>query len=156
MSASVAYQLPGFGLKGQAAANWLLEQGIDLPQQPNTWLTMPDQSLVLRLGRSEFLLQGPVATRLESIWQGGRELYRVPRYDATFELKGEKVPALLQEICTLDTRPEAMAGQVLMMLAAGISVMLICETGNAGPIYRLWCDGTYGDYLGDCLQQILD
>jgi sarcosine oxidase, subunit gamma len=157
MSPSVANELPRFGLKGRAAADWLAGQGVALPQQPNTWLALADQGRVLRLGRGEFLLEGDAAERLESAWQDGRrDLYRVPRYDAAFVLTGAKATVLLQEICMLDTRPQAMAGQVLMTLAAGISVTLVCETDAAVPVYRLWCDATYGDYMKNTLQEILD
>jgi len=144
---------PRFGLKGRAAADWLIGQGVALPQQPNTWLAQDDGSMVLRLGRSEYLLEGPIAQQLESAWQEGqRDLYRVPRYDAEFVLAGEKTQALLQEVCALDTRLQAMENHVLMTLAAGISVTLI----HAGDVYRLWCDATYGDYMQHTLQEILD
>lgn len=157
MNLSVANELPRFGLKGRTAADWLAGQGIALPPQPNTWLALADQGRVLRLGRGEFLLEGDAAKLLESAWQDGQpDLYRVPRYDAAFVLAGEKVTVLLQEICMLDTGPQAMAGQVLMTLAAGISVTLVCETNGAASVYRLWCDATYGDYMKNTLQEILD
>jgi len=155
MNLTEASTLPRFGLKGRAAPDWLAGQGITLPQQPNTWLALADHGRVLRLGRSEYLLEGEVADQLQAAWQDGlRDLYRVPRYDAAFVLDGETALTLLQEICALDTRPQAMENKVLMTMAAGISVTLVCETNGASPIYRLWCDGTYGDYMQNTLQQI--
>lgn len=156
MTFTVASALPRFGLKGRAAAEWLSAQGIALPQQSNTWLALDAHSRVLRLGRGELLLEGDVAKQLETAWQDGqRDLYRVPRYDAAFVLEGEKVPALLQEICALDTRPQFMTGQVLMTLAAGISAILACQADGGAPVYRLWCDATYGDYMQATLHEIL-
>lgn len=152
----LAYELPRFGLKGRAAENWLTAQGVALPRQPNSWLAWGDQNRILRLGRGEFLIEGPAAENLQSAWQPGQaDLYRVPRHDAAFVLAGESVPALLQEICTLDTRPQTIGNKILMTLAAGISVSLTCEPGDAGPVYRLWCDATYGDYMTRTLQEIL-
>jgi sarcosine oxidase subunit gamma len=144
---------PRFGLKGRAAADWLSGQGIAVPQQPNTWLALADGSMVLRLGRGEYLLEGAIAQQLESPWQDGcPDLFRVPRYDAEFVLGGDQATALLQEICALDTRSQAMGNHVLMTLAAGISVTLI----HTGDVYRLWCDATYGDYMQHTLQEILE
>jgi sarcosine oxidase subunit gamma len=144
---------PRFGLKGRAAAEWLTGQGLALPQQPNTWLALADGGMVLRLGRGEYLLEGPIAQQLEGAWQENqRDIFRVPRYDAEFVLTGDKAQMLLQEICALDTNPQAMEHKVLMTLAAGISVTLI-YTGDA---YRLWCDATYGDYMQHTLHEILN
>ena len=147
---------PRFGLKGRAAPDWLCAQGVALPQQPNSWLELADDGRVLRLGRGEYLFEGAIARQLESAWRDGcRDLFRVPRHDAAFVLEGEPVPALLQEICTADTRPQAMLGQVLMTLGAGISVTLVCAAEEAAPRWRLWCDATYGDYMHGVLQDIL-
>lgn len=156
MTLTLAQELPRFGLKGRAAADWLTSQDVSLPSQANTWLSLSDQGRVLRLGRGEYLVEGPSALRLQTAWQPGQaDVYRVPRYDAAFVLSGDAVPAVLQEICALDTRPQAMNDCVLMTLAAGISVTLICEAAGPSPVYRLWCDATYGDYMTHTLQEIL-
>lgn len=142
-----------FGLKGKAASGWLAAQGLTVPEQPNRWLPLADDSRILRLGRGEYLVEGNAAQELEARWQDGLpDLYRVPRYDASFELAGEKARGVLREICSLDTRPEVLKDTVVMTLAAGISVTLIC----AGETWRLWCDATYGEYMQHTLQQILD
>jgi len=151
---SLIYDAPRFGLKGSAAAAWLEAQGIAVPPQANSWLALGEDGRILRLGRGEYLIEGALAESLAARWQDGQPgLYRVPRYDAGFLLEGDAVPALLAEICTLDTRPHAIGGQVLLTLAAGISVTLLCETG---PRYRLWCDATYGHYLQHTLREILE
>ena len=156
MTLSLANDLPRFGVKGRAAADWLKLQGIVLPPQPNAWLAQDDQSRILRLGRSEFMIEGPAAEKLQSTWLGDQpDLFRVPRYDAAFVLSGQETRSLLQEICALDTRPTIMKNQVLMTLAAGISVTLICEANAIAPVYRLWCDATYGEYMHHILQEIL-
>lgn len=153
MTLTTTHDLPRFGLKGRMAAEWLANQGIAMPQQPNRWCTQDDGSRILRLGRSEFLIEGDAARRLAAAWQDGLAgLYRVPRYDAGFVLSGDAISGRLAEICALDLRPDAVGEQVLMTLAAGISVTLICEAEGR---YRLWCDATYGAYMQSALQQIL-
>lgn len=151
---SLIYDAPRFGLKGSAATAWLEAQGIAVPPQANSWLALADDSRILRLGRGEYLVEGAAAQKLHAAWQEGQPgLYRVPRYDAGFLLEGNAVPALLAEICGLDARPQVIGGQVLLTLAAGISVTLLCE---AGQRYRLWCDATYGHYLQHTLREILE
>jgi len=144
--------VPTFGVKGKAAAAWLAAQGLALPEQPNSWTALPGDSRVLRLGRSEYLVEGAAASTLQTVWQGGQsDLYRVPRYDAGFVLSGDAA-AVLAEICALDTRPQVLGQGVLMTLVAGISATLICDGDN----YRLWCDATYGDYMQQTLQEIME
>ena len=156
MKLSDACSLPRFGIKGRAAAGWLTAQGIVLPQQANTWSLLSDDTRALRLGRGEFLLEGAAVPGLEAAWQDGqRDIYRVPRYDGAFVMSGENMHFVLQEICALDTRPEVTADAVLMTMVAGISAILICEAGNDAPVYRLWCDGTYADYLREVLMEIV-
>ena len=138
------------GVKGKAAAAWLATQGIAPLPPPNSWLRLPGGDLILRLGRGEYLLTGSAAETLSAAWRDGQpELYRVPRYDAGFFLSGEAGRAALAEICTLDVRPPVIEDRVVMTLAAGISVILICQEGD----YRIWCDASYGDYLQRILQQ---
>lgn len=154
MKFSLTSALPRFGLKGRGAAVWLAAQGVPLPAQPNGWTTAEEGSRVLRLGRSEYLIEGPLAQYLERVWLDGLTgLVRVPRYDAGFVLEGADIPARLAEICALDTRPAAVGDHLLLTLAAGISVILAMEAEGR---YRLWCDASYGDYLQATLQQLLD
>jgi len=150
----LSYDAPRFGLKGGAAAGWLEAHDIAVPRQANHWLALGEDSRILRLGRGEYLIEGAPAEQLLTSWQEDQPgLYRVPRYDAAFLLEGDAVPAMLSEICALDTRPQVIGDQVLMTLAAGISVTLICEAGRR---YRLWCDATYGHYLQRTLREILE
>lgn len=156
MTLTVANDLPRFGVKGRAAAEWLAARGVQLPPSPNSWQAQGEDGRVLRLGRSEYLVEGPLAEMLQSAWHGDEPgVFHVPRYDAGFVLKGDRAQPLLNEICALDTRPEVIAGQVLMTLAAGISVTLIAEANPPVPVYRLWCDATYGDYMQHTLHQML-
>ncbi|MCX7627822.1 MAG: hypothetical protein N2Z69_05335 [Methylophilaceae bacterium] len=143
-----------FGVKGQAAASWLTAYGLELPDTPNSWCALDAENRVLRLGRSEFMVEGPVSGKLENVWTEGLErLYRVPRYDAGFVLEGAAVSELLSRVCTLDTRPEVMGNRLLFTFVAGVVAILACETSQC---YRLWCDAGYGNYMQRTLWEILD
>jgi len=41
-----------------------------------------------------------------------------------------------------------------MTQVAGISATVIHQTFNGEPVYRIWCDGTYGAYLWGVLIEI--
>jgi sarcosine oxidase subunit gamma len=146
--------LPRFGIKGRAAGIWLASQNIPLPAEANRWLSF-DNHRVLRLGRSEYLVEGEIAHQLAAAWQPSPDMFFVPRHDGAFVLAGKEATHVMQEICALDTRPEAIKDQVLMTLVAGISATVVCASNNDAPLYRLWCDGTYADYLRGILNEIV-
>jgi sarcosine oxidase, subunit gamma len=142
-----------FGIKGKDAAAWLAAQGISLPAQPNT-RSICGENRILRLGRFEYMVEGPAADALRLAWenQPGRGAFLVPRYDAVFALDNTRGRNALMEICAMDTAPEVIGDAVLMTLAAGISITLVFEQN----LYRLWCDATYGDYMQQVLQELTD
>jgi sarcosine oxidase subunit gamma len=41
-----------------------------------------------------------------------------------------------------------------MTQVAGISATILLQTFDAKPVYRIWCDGTYGEFMSDVLQEI--
>ena len=146
--------LPRFGVKGRAAGSWLESHSVSLPAMPNSWKPA-NQNRVLRLGRGEYLVEGDLALQLAAAWQAQPNIFLVPRYDAAFVLTGHEAATVLQEICALDTRPEIVQDQVLITLIAGISATLVCEDRNDEPYYRMWCDGTYADYMQEILTEIV-
>lgn len=152
--------LKRFGIKGPAAADWLISQGIQIPKNANTWLESATGLVVLRLGSSEFLLEdaldGTSGVRLcEQAKQATENVYHVARFDASFELSGAAILDLLVELCTLDLRPSVMAEDaVVMTQIAGISATLLRQSINGELVYRIWCDGTYSEFMNGLLQQV--
>jgi sarcosine oxidase subunit gamma len=161
------------GLKGPRAADWLVAQGIDLPATPNTW-TQPEEAtaadglLVARLGSAEFLLEdGMAGTTLERISPAlGKNppgVYPVLREDWSFRLGGEQVHDVLAQVCnvnfaalSLDSRP------LIMTLMIGVAVLVVPQSvvgvgqgGAAERYYRIWCDPTFGPYLGESLGAVV-
>lgn len=152
--------LDRFGVKGHNAQNWLNDQGIDTPKTANTWLKTGMGLLVLRLGASEFLLEdsmngsccAALYTKANDYVEG---VYPVARFDASFALSGSASLDLLSEVCSLDLAPSVLPNDaVLMTQVAGISATILLQTLDEKPVYRIWCDGTYGEFMSDVLQEI--
>ncbi len=149
-----------FGIKGPKAADWLNQQGIKTPEVMNAWVEGAPNTLVLRLGGSEFLVedqaQGKACEALISFDQASTTgAYQVARSDAAFILGGREVLNLLSELCMLDLRDSAWPSHgVVMTQVAGISATLIRESLAGEQVYRIWCDGTYGSYLWEVLTEI--
>jgi sarcosine oxidase, subunit gamma len=166
------------GLKGPKAALWLADRGVALPEAPNTWTNSgPDSGtdalLVTRLGTAEYFLEDAragttlkeMAPALDAHPPG---VYPVMREDWAFHLAGDRVHEVLAQVCnvnfaalTLDSRP------VVMTLMIGVAVLIVpqCEAGDPqaaagfrdmdGRRYRIWCDPTFGPYLGESLGAVV-
>jgi sarcosine oxidase, subunit gamma len=160
------------GLKGPRAAEWLAAQGIALPMTPNTWThsggaIAADALLVARLGTAEFFLEdGGAGTTLERISPSLDEslpgVYPVLREDWAFLLGGDEVHDVLAQVCnvnfaalSLDSRP------LIMTLMIGVAVLIVPQSaaggqgGAAERHYRIWCDPTFGPYLGESLGAVV-
>lgn len=151
-----------FGVKGVNVAQWLSAMQVVLPQQANSWVATNGASLVLRLGFNEYLVEDlPGGSTCAQLKQAGQPkeygVHAVPRNDASFILSGSKVQALFSEVCAIDLRESALQeGQLVMTQIAGISATLLRQTINGKPVYRMWCDGTYGPYMWETLLEIIE
>jgi sarcosine oxidase, subunit gamma len=154
------------GLKGPRAPEWLAAQGIVLPAVPNTW-AHSDTLLVARLGQLEFFLEGTVAgaalKRIStSLDQRPAGVYPVPREDWGFLLGGDRVHDVLAQVCNVNFAALPLHSHpVVMTLMIGVAVLVVpqgLEAGQGGAgerQYRIWCDPTYGAYLGDSLGAVV-
>jgi sarcosine oxidase, subunit gamma len=155
------------GMKGPQAEQWLQGRGVVLPAAPNSWVGPSAASgsaglLVARLGTTEFFLEDAAeGTELQGIRRGLDEnppgVYPVLREDATFQLSGAGVHDVLAQVCNvhfaglaLDSRP------VIMTLMLGVAVLVVPQgsdssTPDAGRRYRIWCDPTFGPFLGEAV-----
>jgi sarcosine oxidase, subunit gamma len=148
-----------YGVKGPNAAQWLQNHHIAIPAQANEWVVCDLKTLVLRLGNSEFLIEdqlgGYACERLASDKARVENVYPVARADASFIVSGSASLDLFSEVCSLDLREKSLgANQLIMTQIASISATIIRHTLNAEPVYRIWCDGTYGAYLWKVLVDI--
>jgi sarcosine oxidase, subunit gamma len=166
------------GLKGPRAAEWLTAQGIVLPMAPNTW-THSEQSiaadalLVARLGTGEFFLEeGMAGTTLKRISPSLDEyppgVYPVPREDWAFDLGGERVHDVLAQVCNVNFAALSLdSNPLIMTLMIGVAVLVVPQRGvdtqgepaphrePAERRYRIWCDPTFGPYLGESLGAVV-
>jgi sarcosine oxidase, subunit gamma len=146
--------LPRFGVKGAGAANWLISQGITPPGQPNRWVAVQD-GIVARLGISEFLIE----TGFDSVFAMPQQtllpqVYPILRQDLAIALWGELVYDLLAQICNVNFR-SLPPHTVVLTSMIGVSVTILFEQRAGLPFYRLWCDGTYGEYVWRTLLEII-
>ena len=150
---------PRFGVKGPQAANWLTKQGVATPAQPNSWLALDAAdpgSFVLRLGLSEFLIEGKAANPLQArIEPPPPGVYPVLREDTEIALLGPQVNELLRQTCNVNFRAlDISARPVVLTSMAGITVTILPGSLRDTPYYRLWCDYSFGNYLWQTLLEI--
>jgi len=146
------------GVKGPGAAAWLAALGLPLPSEANSWLALDDGGLVARLGNSEYLIEGkPELVEPLLLAFRGPGVYPVLRQDASFALRGSRLDQLLLQVCNVDFRSlQTAPHQVVLTSMAGVGVTVLRMGGSAQPVYRLWCDGTYGLYLWETLVGIAE
>jgi hypothetical protein len=140
---------PRAGVKGPGAAAWLAALDMPVPREPNSWLPLPG-GLIARLGLTEFLVEGPAAAKLAAPPIHG--VYPVLRQDTALVLRGERLDDLLLETCSVDFRALDLSSRpVVLTSMAGVGVTAIPGDDNGVPCVRLWCDGTYGEWLLETL-----
>lgn len=156
------------GLKGPRAAQWLTAHGILVPAAPNTWVhagetSAADALLVARLGTAEFFLEeGSGGTALKPLSPALAEpvpgVYPVLREDWSFHLGGERVHEVLEQVCNVNFAALALdARPVIMTLMIGVAVLVVPQSAGAVERqYRIWCDPTFGPYLGDSLGAVVN
>lgn len=153
---------PRFGVKGLNAVQWLKENKVEIPPQGNAWIVHKPDTLVLRLGMNEFLLEDQLGGKACEALHGASQpkaygIYQVQRNDTALILSGSRVQELFAEVCAIDLRDPALGpNAVVMTQMAGISVTLLRQQLHGETVYRLWCDGTYGPYLWDTLLEIAE
>lgn len=146
-----------FIIKGAEAALWLKAQGIATPGRANQWLAS-NNLLVLRLGQSEFLVEGEQHdAMLLQLSQAEKPsaCYEVSNAYTSFSLGGKHVQQLLASICRLDLALELREKNLVMTQVAGISAILIDASTADVSSYRMWCDISYEVYMQHTLNTVL-
>ena len=149
------------GAKGPGARAWLEGLGLPTPAQPNQWCSAADGTLVARLGMTEYLIEGAgTAESVERVRLAApaAQVYPVPRFDAALVLTGDHLFDLLKQTCSFDFEglpPGGPAVVLTSMAGVGITAILSDAPNSAHRQHlRLWCDGTYGEYLWTTLVEI--
>ncbi len=149
-----------YGVKGPNAEKWLVGHGVKLPKSANSWV-LHNNTLVLRLGSSEFVIEdqtgGVACTQLAEDSKRVTGVYKVPHADAAYLLAGSHATNILSELCELDLSEATLVDNTLgMTQVAGISATLLRQSLAGETIYRIWCDGTYGDYMRHILDEMTE
>ena len=144
---------PRVGLKGPGAAAWLSDAGVPLPQGPNQFLFLPQGGFVLRLGMTEYLIESPDSAWVASLGARPRTagVYPVLRQDAALQVAGEQMSSLWVQVCNVDLRRLHQGMSVVLTSMAGVSVTVLAVDRPQGPLFHVWCDGTFGPYLSETL-----
>jgi sarcosine oxidase subunit gamma len=146
------------GVKGPGARDWLAALGIEAPAQPNSYRLLDDATLLARLGLTEYVLAAPQAS--EAIARVAAQeplsgVYPVTRFDAEIVLTGSDVHELLKQTCSFDFESlDPAACPLVMTSVVGVGVTVIALGAAPAPVYRVWCDGSYGGYLWTTLVEV--
>ena len=150
--------LTKLGLKGSGAADWLAEQGVNVPSAIYSACPLGDQGWNIRVGSDEFFLESGLANvtvpALEAaIAASTVDVRPVERQDATFLVTGPRSLDLLGQTCGVDFR-KASRHCLVMTRVAGVSCGIFPDATGGADVYRLWLDPSYAVYLWETLEQI--
>lgn len=148
------------GIKGPAAAGHLESLGFPLPAQPNLWLPLPGASggLIARLGLTEYLLEADdkACKPLQAV-PPPPGAYPVLRSDTALVLSGKLASEVLLQTCSIDfTAVNTERGELVLTSMTGVPVLVIPLLAGPVPLYRIWCDPSYGPYLYRTLLSIVE
>ena len=155
------------GVKGPRAAEALKHLGLAVPARPNCWAPMRDAdrddswNVVGRLGFTEFFIEerGDAAgvAALEQLIAGDfAGACPVLREDSAIVLGGDCVADALAQVCNVNFGALDIAQRpVVMTLMVGVSVLVLPQNHPDGAVYRIWCDPSFGMYLWETLEQVI-
>ncbi len=144
--------------KGPKAAEFLLSQGVRVPEEIYSCLSLPGGGLIARTGGAEFFLedgtQGDTLARLDAAFgKGLPRVTRVLRQDAALLLAGSQATEILAQTCGYDFRPRD--PRLVMTRIAGVSCSVLPRDLNGLAVFQIWLDGSYGIYLWETLHGIV-
>jgi sarcosine oxidase, subunit gamma len=157
-----------FGIKGPRAAEMLQRHGFNVPARPNTWSPLRTQdadgslNVVARLGNTEFFLEeqgdgSSIAALEESLSgvSGVSGAWPVLREDFAMVLGGVRALDALAEVCNVEFGALALEEKpVVLTLVTGVSVLVLPQRLDT-PVYRIWCDPSFGSYLWETLADVV-
>ena len=155
------------GVKGPRAAEALKQLGLAVPTRPNCWAPMRDQdrddswNVVGRLGFTEFFVEergeaAGVAALEHLTAENFAGAYPVLREDLGLVLGGDRVTEVLAQVCNVNFSALDIGQRpIVMTLMVGVSVLVLPQQQLDGAIYRIWCDPSFGTYLWETLEEVV-
>ena len=145
------------GVKGPGAAAHLAALGLPIPPQPNRWASLSNGGLIARLGLTEFFVEDDGAIRSQIAAPMAAGVYGVPRADTALVLAGQGANEVLLQTCSVNFNAmERSSGELALTFIAGVAVLIIPQYTGDLPLYRIWCDPSYGPYLYRTLLGIVE
>ena len=147
--------LARIGLKGRGAQGLLERRGITLPRSPNSWC-VDAETLIVRLGPHEVLLQGPRVPGVDTAGIGPEDLvYPVVRQDTALALRGPGLGTVIAQTCAFNVRaPDPQDRPAFLTLMAEVPVLLIADLKSPVPCALVWTCRSYGAYLFETLMTL--
>jgi sarcosine oxidase subunit gamma len=155
------------GVKGPRAAEALKQLGLAVPTRPNCWAPMRDEdrddswNVVGRLGFTEFFVEErgealSVAALEQLTAENFAGAYPVLREDLGLVLGGDRVTEVLAQVCNVNFNALDIGQRpIVMTLMVGVSVLVLPQQQPDGAIYRIWCDPSFGTYLWETLEEVV-
>jgi sarcosine oxidase, subunit gamma len=155
------------GVKGPRAAEALKQLGLAVPTRPNCWAPMRDEdrddswNVVGRLGFTEFFVEErgealSVAALEQLTAENFAGAYPVLREDLGLVLGGDHVTEVLAQVCNVNFNALDIGQRpIVMTLMVGVSVLVLPQQQPDGAIYRIWCDPSFGTYLWETLEEVV-
>ena len=71
-------------------------------------------------------------------------------------LGGDRVSEVLAQVCNVNFAALDIGQRpVVMTLMVGVSVLVLPQQQPDGAIYRIWCDPSFGTYLWETLEEVV-
>lgn len=152
--------MPKLTLKGPMAGTWLSERrtaggpgGRVVPFMP-----VGRFGCIARTGTHEFFLEADdrqawFSLLSRDLRQSPAGVYRQERQDAEILLAGEKSRAVMARTCAHSFHGDPPG--IILTRVAGISCAVLFVPSGSAPLYRVWCEPSYGVYLWEELLAIV-
>ena len=141
------------GVKGPRAAEALKQLGLAVPPRHNCWAPMLTQdrddswNVVGRLGFTEFFVE----ERGEAVGVAALEQLTAENFAGAYP-----VTEALAQVCNVNFNALDIGQRpIVMTLMVGVSVLVLPQQQPDGAIYRIWCDPSFGTYLWETLEEVV-
>jgi sarcosine oxidase subunit gamma len=118
-------------------------------------------NVVGRLGFTEFFVEergeaAGVAALEQLTAENFAGAYPVLREDLGLVLGGDRVTEVLAQVCNVNFNALDIGQRpIVMTLMVGVSVLVLPQQQLDGAIYRIWCDPSFGTYLWETLEEVV-
>ncbi len=153
--------LPRVGFKGKNTPEWLQQQAIELPPNPNEAIRLNDGTLVARLSSNEFLFLSDIQAHAETNaklrqWTlTDNQLCYILNRDHShswFALTGQFACATLSKVCGINFHDDAsVIGSLAQTSVARITSIIIKDEIKNTPVFHILSDSASAEYMYACL-----